>query len=399
MIRSSRAARSFTAAVVAVAALLVAPAVVAAQPRQTVDDLRAQAKQIAQKLNDLSAKSESLDEAYLQAQDELAGLQAKLGDNEAAVAKAKTDFDANKQLARHYAVAAYVHGDPVDPVLLQQNDTADASRRSTFLKRAQGDRQQVIAEVDASRGKLDDSRKALQQAKGKIDQKVAAATKAKADLKDTIAAQQKLQSTVNGQLGAAVAAEQARIAAAQAAAAEKAARNAAAAAAAAASRPVASVPRQAAVGSSPAPDQTGNEADGLSTPADGSSNPADLPDPGPVSPGAAKAIAAARSQLGVPYVWGASNPGSGFDCSGLVMYAWGQAGMSLPHSSRSMWAMTQRISADQLQPGDLVFGGSPVHHVGLYVGNGLMINAPHTGDVVKIASIYYAPSPISFGRL
>jgi cell wall-associated NlpC family hydrolase len=81
------------------------------------------------------------------------------------------------------------------------------------------------------------------------------------------------------------------------------------------------------------------------------------------------------------------------------MYAWGQAGVSLPHSSSAMFAMTQRISVDQLQPGDLVFGGSPVHHVGLYVGNGLMVHAPHTGDVVRVASIYGTSSPVRFGRL
>ena len=399
MFRSSRAARSLTAAVVALAALLVAPSVVSAQPRQTVGDLQAQAKQIAQRLNDLNSKSDSLDEAYLQAQDELASLKAKLADNEAAVAKATSDFSADKDLAKHYAVAAYVQGDPVDPVLLQQDDKADASRRSTFLKRAQGDRQQVIAEVDASRGKLDDSRKALQQAKDKIDQKVAAAGKAKSDLQDTIKQQQQVQQAVNGQLGAAVHAEQARLAAAQAAASEKAARNAAAAAAAAAARPVASIPVPAASKSTSSSNDNADNADQADTSVDGGDTQSAFPDPGPATPGALAAIAAAKAQLGVPYRWGASAPGSGFDCSGLVLYAWGQAGVSLPHSSRAMHAMTQRISADQLQPGDLIFGGDPVHHVGLYVGNGLMIHAPHTGDVVKISSIYSASNPVSFGHL
>jgi cell wall-associated NlpC family hydrolase len=61
--------------------------------------------------------------------------------------------------------------------------------------------------------------------------------------------------------------------------------------------------------------------------------------------------------------------------------------------------MTRRITADELQPGDLVFGGSPVHHVGLYIGGGMMIHAPRTGDVIRIASIYSTSKPVSFGRL
>jgi cell wall-associated NlpC family hydrolase len=61
--------------------------------------------------------------------------------------------------------------------------------------------------------------------------------------------------------------------------------------------------------------------------------------------------------------------------------------------------MTRRISAAQLQPGDLVFGGSPVHHVGIYIGDGMMIHAPHTGDVVRVASMYSTSKPVQFGRL
>ncbi len=80
------------------------------------------------------------------------------------------------------------------------------------------------------------------------------------------------------------------------------------------------------------------------------------------------------------------------------MWAYAQVGVSLPHSSSGMYAMTQRISMSQLQPGDLVFNGSPVHHVGIYVGGGQMIHAPHTGTVVQISPIGYAGS-VSFGRI
>ncbi len=89
--------------------------------------------------------------------------------------------------------------------------------------------------------------------------------------------------------------------------------------------------------------------------------------------------------LGVPYVWAASSP-SGFDCSGLVMYVYAKVGVSLPHSSRMQYDYGTHVSRDQLQPGDLVFFYSPIHHVGIYIGNGQMINA--TGSQVQISNVF-----------
>lgn len=95
-----------------------------------------------------------------------------------------------------------------------------------------------------------------------------------------------------------------------------------------------------------------------------------------------EAVHAAESQLGVPYVWGAESPGWGFDCSGLVQWAWGRAGVWIP---RTTWSQTYSgiaVSLRHLYPGDLVFaeGGG---HVGLYIGGGVVIAAPHTGAFVS----------------
>jgi cell wall-associated NlpC family hydrolase len=98
------------------------------------------------------------------------------------------------------------------------------------------------------------------------------------------------------------------------------------------------------------------------------------------------AVDTAMAQRGKPYVWAAAGPGS-FDCSGLVMYAYAAAGVSLPHSSRMQAGIGQSVSRDQLQPGDLVFFYSPISHVGIYIGNGQMVHAPTSGDVVKVSSI------------
>jgi cell wall-associated NlpC family hydrolase len=96
-------------------------------------------------------------------------------------------------------------------------------------------------------------------------------------------------------------------------------------------------------------------------------------------------VGIAMRYLGVPYVWGGSTP-RGFDCSGLVMYVFAQIGISLPHSSYALFGMGTPVSYDQLQAGDLVFFAG-ASHMGIYIGGGQFIHAPHTGDVVKISSM------------
>jgi len=110
-------------------------------------------------------------------------------------------------------------------------------------------------------------------------------------------------------------------------------------------------------------------------------------------------VSIAEQYLGVPYRWGGASP-SGFDCSGLVMYVFAQVGVSLPHSSYAQYGMGSPVSRDQLQPGDLVFFDG-LGHVGIYVGGGSFIHAPHTGDVVKISSLsgWYASSYVGARRI
>jgi peptidoglycan DL-endopeptidase CwlO len=163
-------------------------------------------------------------------------------------------------------------------------------------------------------------------------------------------------------------------------------------AAQAAAPPVVSTFAAAATGAAPAVTETAPSA----TPA-----PQPQPQPEAQAPPSSHGgvVGVAMQYLGTPYVWGGASPG-GFDCSGLVMYAYAQVGVSLPHSSYAQYGMGVPVSYDQLQPGDLVFFDG-LGHVGIYIGGGQFIHAPHTGDVVKISSMsgWYASSYVGARRI
>ncbi len=392
----------FAKAALVGAAFALIPTPAGASPTlrpQSAAELQARAKDIADRLDKMNMRSDQLDEQYNDARLEVKSLQDQLAQNQAAVDAAKAALGDGRQLARKFAIDAYVSGGSVGAELSQQQGNDAAGRRQTYLSVLQGDKQQVLDDLDASRQDLADKEAVLAAAKKRIDGKVAALDATKAELTDSIAEQTKLLNDTKGQLGAALKAEQERRQrAAAAAAAVQLARQAAQEQAARARASAVRVTGNA-TPATRAPSTTRLDDDEETDGGTGSGGP-EIAFPDVAATGAAAtAIAAAKSQLGVPYRWGGSTPGVGFDCSGLIMYAYAKAGRSLPHSSRALYSMTQRLSAGDLQPGDLVFGGSPVHHVGLYIGNGLMIHAPHSGDVVRIASIYSTSKPVTFGRL
>jgi cell wall-associated NlpC family hydrolase len=115
-----------------------------------------------------------------------------------------------------------------------------------------------------------------------------------------------------------------------------------------------------------------------------------LPTSVPASGRAGAAVQYALAQVGDAYVYGAAGP-SAFDCSGLTMMAWAQAGVGLPHSSSAQFGSGPHVSSGDLQPGDLVFYYSPISHVGIYIGNGLIVHAANPGTGVAVAGVFSMP--------
>lgn len=361
------------------------PQVASAEPLQSVGTLKERARKVAAELEQLDRRTNDLDEDYNTATLELAALRKKLDANRAKVAGARSELAETRSIAQQYAVDAYVGTDDQDSSFGIPETNADDSRRRTYLTALHGNRDEVIEGLVASQKDLADREASLKAANARVDRKIAKLEASKASLERATAERSALYASVSGELKAALKAEQEAMARAATRRAEAEA-QAAAQRARAARRSSAVVVRRSTGGGAAA---TGSVV---------SIAPENLPSATPPPAGAPTAVRVGLAQQGKPYRWAASGPNS-FDCSGLVMYAYAAAGRSLPHSSRSLRSMTQRIGADQLQPGDLVFGGSPVHHVGIYIGNGQMVHAPHSGDVVKVSSMYSTSKPVSFGRL
>lgn len=358
-----------------VVAALIAPGFVSSSSAQSVESLQAQAKKIAAELETMDERTNELAEDFNAATVELEAMKARVAENATEVTAAEAVVLANQTAAKTVAIQAFVGTTNGSEIAGFSTDIDDVSRRKTYLASVFGDSDQVIEQMTAAQQDLNQRAKKLAEAQQAIDSKLSQITQSKSDLEATIAKREALFASVSGELAAAMEKERQRIAAAAEAKAQAEAR-AAAARAAAARRPQAVGGRAATSGAVPVAARSVV----------------------PVPAGATKAVQVAMEQQGDPYRWAASGPNS-FDCSGLVMFAYAATGRSLPHSSRSLRAMTQRISEEELQPGDLVFGGSPVHHVGIYIGGGQMVHAPHSGDVVKVSGIYKTSKPVSFGRL
>jgi len=349
-----------------------------------ITDLQARADQISAQISDLKAQVESDTAAVDRAAYETQVIDGKIDKASAQLAAAKRNEASSRKDLADYALNAYVNGGSgsVDLAALLDTDGDELGPRQGYQSTAVGNRQELVDQLQASQRITSDRAATLAAERAKAAD---VAAKAKAKKASAEAAQRELesvQSQVKGKLATLVAQRQA---------AEERAREARARAATAAAQRQAAAEQAAAAAASATPSVTApvqTQSAPATTESQGSAPP---PPPAPSTPvpssgrGGA-ALAAAASQLGTPYVWGGSSPG-GFDCSGLTMWAWRQAGVSIPRVTYSQRSAGRVVPISQLQPGDLVFYNG-FSHVAMYAGGGSVIHAPHTGDVVKYASLY-----------
>jgi cell wall-associated NlpC family hydrolase len=323
---------------------------------------RAHAQSVLAQIDQIGRNLETVVQEYDGAKLELQRVKGSLLRNEYQLQIARANFRAAQKrlMARLYSL--YVNGAPSTVDVL-----AGAHSISQLIDRSES--AQVLSNQDAELGKqalsfertVQQRERQLQALKRKREATVASLASKKHEITWALARQKRLLASIHSsikQLQAQEAARERRLRAAAEARlrAEAAAREAAARAAAAqAQQPTTVVPPPVSI-------PVGN--------------------PGAGHP---QAASIALRYLGVPYVWGGASP-SGFDCSGLVMYVYAQLGISLPHYTVAQWNATMPISQSQMLPGDLVFFYG-LGHVGIYIGNGQVVDAPHTGSVVRIDSL------------
>ncbi len=313
---------------------------------------------------------EKVIESYNAATDQLGKIDGDLQSNAHHLVIAKKSLNAAQGHIAERLRALYVNGDGGGAleVILGAQSLDDLLSRLDMVQRVGNQDAQVLAAVKQFRKEVKLRRARLSQARTQQAQVVAQRASQKAYIQSQLAQQQRLLAGVQDeirQMQAAEARRQALLAAqarARLAAQEEAARTAA----------------QQQVSELSTNNFATAAADGDPSAAD----PAVTPPPPSQYSGV---VGLAMQELGKPYAWGTAGP-STFDCSGLVMYVFAKMGVSLPHNAAAQYGYGTPVPYNDLQPGDLVFFEG-LGHVGIYIGGGQFIHAPHTGDVVKISSL------------
>jgi len=320
-------------------------------------------------------------EQYHYANFKLAGIQRELRQNGHELGIAKTNLRRSQRALQRRLVTLYTsEQDSTLEVVLGAKSLDDVINQMDSAKSVSNLDSHVLGQVRTFRTAVVAHGRALASARAQQQQLVAQRAAQKQSIESQLAQRQQLLSSIHGEIAQLLARERARsLAMAQAARAR-----------------LASVQRlrhQAA-------QETVAQETAVQETVVGAS--AATPDGTTVAPPPTHGgvVGAAMSKLGSPYVWASGGPDT-FDCSGLVMWAFAQIGVSVPHSTYALYGMGTPVSRDQLQPGDLVFFDG-LGHMGIYIGGDQFVHAPHTGDVVKVSGMsddWYASTYVGARRI
>jgi peptidoglycan DL-endopeptidase CwlO len=333
---------------------------------------QAEARQVEQQINALDDSLGRADEMLNLANLKLARVGRQIAINKRELRVARSNLAKSRETIAKRLVTLYTKGQPSTlEVILGANSIDEILSRVDTENRVSSLDAQVIAQVRVFKASVTVHAQRLAVERRQVRRLVTLRRSQERAITVRLGERRRLLSSLNGEIRQLVAAQEAAQRAAQLRAAEE-----------ARSRYAQQQASQQQAYQSLAIGASGQVAEG----------PTVLP---PSTHGGVVGIA--LSYLGTPYAWGGSSPG-GFDCSGLVMYAYAQMGVSLPHSSYAMWDYGVPVPADQLQPGDLVFFNG-LGHVGIYIGGGQYVESPHTGATVQVSSLGSDPSYVGARRI
>ncbi len=347
---------------------------------------KAQAAAITAKIQATQGQIQALTGQVQAADYRLSQLDSQIAANQAQVAKDQTEVAKDQSQLRTQAISDYTSSGTSNQITQMFSGNPNTSDvRSEYSSIATGNVTTTIDRLHTAQTQLQATQGVLKQQQTQAQSTKDSLSTAQSQANALVAQDRQTLTSVNASIQTLVAQQQQ----AQEAAAK------AAAAAAFNQRVAAAQKSQAASQSSSGASNGANSGGGSAT-----ATVTAASNPPPVPSGAAGAIEAAKSQIGVPYVWGGESPGSGFDCSGLTQWSYARAGISIPRTSGAQYAATTHISLADIAPGDLLFygpGGSD--HVAMYVGGGEMIEAPQTGSFVHITGVRTNYGFVGVGRV
>ncbi|WAX78396.1 C40 family peptidase [Streptomyces sp. KMM 9044] len=335
------------------------------------DDDRPSLEEVEKKVGDLYRQAESATEKYNGAKERAAKQRKRVDTLLDDVAKSTQTLNEAREELGSFASAQYRTGAgvPDTATFLLADSPQDFFDQNQLLDRMTGRQKEAVDDYVTQQSETMEKRK-------EATESLETLTESQEALKTAKATVQKKLSTARGLMSKLTAEEKARLAAIEEKKQEEAARKAAELAQQQKAEEEARQ-QEAASGASGASGSSGSTMTTPSASTDSS-----------YAAKAEKALTFARAQIGKPYVWGATGPGS-YDCSGLTQGAWKAAGVSLPRTTYDQVEAGATVPVSQAQPGDLVFFYDDITHVGIYIGNGMMIHAPKPGTYVREESVFY----------